>query len=341
MTTASTTHTAVSPPAPPSPHSGDGVSASWLMHVPVPLFAVVMGTTGLGLAWRKAHEVLHVPALVSDSILALATAIFVAVTLLYALKALRHFDEVRAEFQHPVRSNFFPAFSISLLLLAIAALPLGSGLALGLWGVGLSLHLLATVNLMGRWLTRNHPITAITPAWFIPVVGNILVPVAGARLGFHELSWFFFAIGLIFWVLLFTIVFYRVVFHPPMPAKLVPTLFILIAPPAVGAVSYMALTGGAVDTFTRILVYGALFLTLLNLSLARQYRKLPFAVSWWAFTFPMAAVTIACLGFCQAMDHSAMTAISWGLLILTTVIVTAVFLRTLKALFAGALFLPE
>ena len=44
-----------------------------------------------------------------------------------------------------------------------------------------------------------------TNPWFIPVVGNIIVPIAGVDDAPAEVSWFFFSFGLIFWIALFTL----------------------------------------------------------------------------------------------------------------------------------------
>ena len=315
--------------------------AQWLAHVPVAVFSAVMGLAGLGLAWRKAHHVFDWPVVIGEVVLGLAAVVFVAVTVLYAAKVLRHGAAVRGEFEHPVRSNFFPTFSVSLILLAIAALPLHRETALVLWGAGAAVHMALTLNLIGRWLQREVSILAINPAWFIPAVGNILVPIAGVRLGFPEISWLFFSIGLIFWLLLFVIVFYRIVFHDQMPPRLVPTMFILIAPPAAGFQAYLALSGGVVDNFSRILFYFGLYLTLLLFSLGRKFIAVPFAISWWAFTFPLCAMTIAALEYAHFAREWGLVAVAAGLLGLTTVIVTTVFLRTLKALLDGTLFTPE
>ncbi|MCF8480770.1 MAG: SLAC1 anion channel family protein [Rhodospirillum sp.] len=325
----------------PSPGHQDGLTTHWLTHVPAPLFAVVMGVAGLGLAWRKAGHVLDMPKAVGEGILAFSAILFLAITALYGLKALRHVEEVKTEFANPIRVNFFPAFSISLLLLSVGALPHAPALSHGLWVTGAALHLVGTVYLMGRWFTQSHEISMINPAWFIPVVGNILVPIAGVPLGYGEVSWFFFSIGLIYWIVLFTIVFHRIVFHHPLATKFLPTLFILIAPPAVGYISYMALNGGVVDGFARILVYGALFLTMLNLSLFPKFLKVPFFVSWWAYTFPTAAVTIACLDASGRIGHGGMILMAGSLLGLATVLITLVFLRTILALLRGELFIPE
>ena len=66
-------------------------------------------------------------------------------------------------------------------------------------------------------------------------------------------------------LVLLTIVMYRLFFHEPLPLRLTPTLFILLAPPSVGCVAWMNLTG-EVDAFARILLHTALFLALLLFS---------------------------------------------------------------------------
>ncbi|SDH65821.1 SLAC1 anion channel family protein [Roseospirillum parvum] len=320
---------------------GGGAGGAWLMHVPIPLFAVVMGLTGLGLAWRKAGHVAGAPEVIGESVIALAATMFVLIALLYAAKALRHWKVVVSEFNHPIRANFFPAVSISLLLLAVASLPYSKPLASALCLTGGFLHLVLALNLMGRWLLRNVEIQHSNPAWFIPIVGNILVPVSAVKLGHTEMAWFFFAVGLTMWIIVKAIIIYRIIFHDPLPSKLMPTLFILIAPPAVGFLAYMQLSGGELDAFARVLFHFGLFMTLLNLWLARAFFRIPFAVSWWAFTFPTAAITIAAFEYAHAGVWSWGLPVAWSLLGLASVIISAVFLRTLWALFTGHLFVPE
>lgn len=314
---------------------------SWLMHVPVPLFAVVMGVTGLGIAWRKAADVGGAPLAVGEGILALAAVLFVAITGLYGLKAIRHFAAVRAEFSHPVRASFFPAFSIALILLSVAALPHDRGLATGLWALGAVLHLALTVTLLKRWILQETQLAHSNPAWFIPIVGNILVPLPGVALGYTEASWFAFSVGVVFWLVLMTILLYRIVFHPPLPNKILPTLFIFLAPPSVGYLSYMALTGGVPDPFARVLVYNALFTALLLLAMAPTFLKVRFAVSWWAFTFPSAALAVAVLDYASRAASATLMSLAWVLLAVATAIVATVFVRTIVALAGRRLFVPE
>ena len=100
---------------------------------------------------------------------------------IYVLKVLRRSEAVREELRNPVKLNFFATMSISLVLLAIASTPFWPGPAEGLWMAGAGLHLLFTLYVLNIWMHRSdfEP-HHMNPAWFIPVVGNVLVPVAGA-----------------------------------------------------------------------------------------------------------------------------------------------------------------
>ena len=120
----------------------------------------------------------------------------------------------------------------------------------------------------------------------------MLVPVAGVAHASNEVSWFFMSIGLFFWIILLVIFFNRIIFHNPLPAKLLPTLFILIAPPAVGFISLVKLTGEITD-ISKVFYYFGLFLTLLLASQINTFKKIRFFLSWWAYSFPIAAITIA------------------------------------------------
>ena len=232
-------------------------------------------------------------------------------------------------------SNFFAAITISVILFASAAFPYAKTLAEGLWLVGALGHFALTLRLMGRWITVGHEIPHLSPAWFIPVVGNIVAPILGLKLGYVELSWFLFSVGFVMWGVFFTIVMYRIVFHPPMPARLTPTLFILIAPPTIGFVSYSGLIGG-IDVLGRILFHLGIFLVLLLVSRPRLFTVVPFAPSWWAYTFPLDSLALSALTYGE-LGGSMPPAVSLTLLGIATVVVGIVSLRTAMAAFDRSL----
>jgi tellurite resistance protein len=317
-------------------------SASRLQHFPVAFFAMIMGLSGLTIAWDKAHVVL-IPGLDPGGVLSLLTgAVFLLMVLAYGIKLTRFRAAVIAELRHPIKLNFFPAASISMILLSIVSLEHAPALALGLWLAGTGLHLVLTLYVMSVWIHHEHfRIEHMNPAWFIPVVGNALVPITGCGLGFYELSWFFFSVGVVFWLVLMTIIFNRVFFHEPLPEKLMPTFFILIAPPAVAFLSYMKLQHAELDVFARILYYSGLFLTLLLLTQTGRFARLNFALSWWAYSFPLSAITVATLVMAQVTGQPFFSWLGWVLLSLLSGVVAYLALRTTRAVMAGKICQPE
>ncbi len=302
---------------------------------------MVMGLAGLSIAWRKAQHVLEINATIDSLAGLLAALAFITLGALYLVKFIRFPDAVSMELKHPIKLNFFPTISISLILLSIVVLPHSQDLAGILWWSGSLLHLLFTHYVMNSWIHHEHyEIHHINPAWFIPVVGNVLIPITGVDLGYPEISWFFFSIGITFWLVLFTIIFNRVLFHNPLPGKLMPTFFILIAPPAVGFIAYTKLSGD-IDNFARVLYYGGLFLTLMFFTQGKRFANLPFALSWWAYSFPMAAITTATFVMFELTGAVLFQTIGLVLLALLSLIVGYLVYRTFIAVKNGKICLPE
>ncbi|KAA6185800.1 C4-dicarboxylate ABC transporter [Thiohalocapsa marina] len=312
-----------------------------LPYLPISFFAMVMGLTGLTIGWEKAQMVFGVDLNITTWMVGICSGVFVLLFVLYFSKLVLHGQSVLAELRHPVKLNFFPTISISLLLLAVAYLGIDREVSQWLWLVGMALHLLFTLYVVNVWIHHEHfEIKHMNPAWFIPAVGNVLVPVAGVPLGYADVSWFFFSVGMLFWVILLTIIMYRVLFHQPLDEHLMPTLFILIAPPAVGFIAYTRLIGD-LDTLARVLYYSGLFLTLLLFTQVGRFARLRFFLSWWAYTFPLAAISIASLLMFE-LSGGADTYrwIGAVLLALLTVIVVLLLARTLIAVFRHQICVP-
>lgn len=261
-----------------------------LEHFPISFFAMVMGCTGFAMAAQKIQTFFTPPKLLLYAPLLFSTALFLVITLIYLMKFFVAPENVKKEFNHPIKIHFFPTFSISLLLLSSAYLDMNHYISKFLWAAGTFLHLLFTIAIVSRWMHHTtFKIIHLNPSWFIPAVGNILIPLSGIVHGPRDVSWFFFSIGFIFWVILLVVVFYRIIFHEPMEEKLLPTLFILIAPPAVGFIALYKLSG-SINDFGKVLYFFALFLTMLLFTQFRIFKKIKFFLSSWAYSFPLAAI---------------------------------------------------
>lgn len=303
-----------------------------LAFFPVNLFGAIMGYMGLTLGFFMAYQLFGFAYEIFITLLGLSTFLFALLALVYGLKTLKYPQAMLNEFNHPVAINFFPTISISLILLGCGYLHVAPEVGFWFWAIGAAMQLVLTLMIMNLWIHHEKwQIEHLNPAWFIPVVGNVIVPLAAPEYAGLETGWFFFSIGVIFWLMLQAVIFYRLFFHPPVDKVLMPTLFIMIAPPAMAFLSYVHLNDGVVDGIARIFYYVALFIALLLLAQAPRFFKIPFAISWWAFTFPIAAIANASFMMFAQLGQPMFAYIGAFFLSLVTVLIAHLTAKTLWA----------
>ncbi len=301
---------------------------SRLENFAVSWFAVVMGMFGFAIAWSRAEHILGLGLGLSPYILGFTVAVSLMIAVFYLAKALKYPREVLGEITHPTKISFMPTITIGLILTSIAFLQISPSLSFWTWALGTAGHFLLTLYVVSSWVHHDkYDIKHLNPAWFIPVVGNILVPVSGVSHAPLEISWFFFSLGLFFWPVLMSIIFYRLIFHGSLPQRFIPTLFILIAPPAVALISWYKLTG-TVGDFGRIMYSIALFFFLLIVFQAKYFFRLKFYLSWWAYSFPVAALTIATLIIGEESGLGFFRAMAAGLLVCLTALIGVLLVAT-------------
>jgi tellurite resistance protein len=293
-------------------------------YLPVALFGSVMGLTGLSVAWRLAALRYPLPGLVADLIGWGALAAFLALAVAYGMKAVTAWPTVVAEFRHPIAGNLFGTVLISLLLLPLVLVRVSPLLAQGVWILAAAGMLVFAVMIVSRWMSSRQQLAHATPAWIVPVVGLLDVPLAAP-------------VGLFFAVPLFTLVFARLVFEEPLAPAMRPTLMILVAPFVVGFSSYAA-TLGRIDAFAEGLFLIGLFVFVILVGLLRDLpRCCPFRVSWWAVSFPAAATAVAALRYAEHAQSGLADALALLLLAFATGLIGALALRTLTGIARGEL----
>ncbi|WP_024954386.1 SLAC1 anion channel family protein [Sulfurospirillum arcachonense] len=299
-----------------------------LKFFPIMMYAIVMGMSGLTIMYQKAAIWLDFPVQIGIVLMYVTTAIFFAVSFIYITKYFKYSMAIKKEFAHPVRINFFAAISISMLMLAIIYKEHYATISACFWYPGAILHFYLTMHTISFWINHNQELDHSNPAWFIPVVGNVLVPVAGVGFASHGLLMYFFSVGIFFWIILFAILLNRIIFHHQLAIKFMPTLFILIAPPAVGFIAYFKIFG-VIDTFAMILFNLALFFTLLVAFMYKNFIKLKFFISWWAFVFPLAAMAISSMLMYHKTNDLLLLALSYVMLSVTTMVIAVVAYQTI------------
>lgn len=311
-----------------------------IQFFPITSFSVVMGLTGLTIAFGKFYHLQWLPRIFYDVSVFIVLALFLFFTLVYGLKLVFFPEEVKTDFRHRIRINFFSAISISLLLLSIAFYTYYPILSIVLWWLGVVLHTIFMFKTISFWIQHNFEIQHFNPAWFIPVVGNILIPVSGVDFAPVLISYFYFAVGFFFWIVLFTIFLYRVIFHAQLPDKFIPTFFILLAPPAVGFIAYIRMTASW-DTFSVFLLLMTYFFIALLAVMYKSFTQLKFFMSWWAFTFPLTASTIASTVAYQVTHFVFFKIIAWGLFFAAIIAISIVAWYTLISVRNGEICVKE
>ena len=304
------------------------IPSNRLQFFPIMMFATIMGLAGLTLVYRRVSEVLSFPSFISTIMMIITTVVFFTVSYFYILKIIKHKDEVKKELSHPIRINFFAASSISTLLLSMVYRHNIDLISHGLFIIGALLHIFFTFYTIKFWINNNLEMQHSNPAWFIPIVGNLIVPIAGKGFIDDSILYFYFSIGIFFWIVLFAIILNRIIFHAQFMPKFMPTLFILIAPPAIGFISYIKLTG-SLDFFAQILFNLGLFFTILVFVMYKNYINIKFFISWWAFTFPMAAITLATILMYELSNYWIYSLLAYFFMIVTSIIVFLVARQTI------------
>ena len=339
------------------------------MSSPTPLkflmpgwFSLVMGLCGLALAWHGAQAALGDMATGIALVLGvLAVLVFGVLLVASVLRMVRHPQALAEDLKHPVRHAFVAALPVSLLLLATVGVALGGasgGWATvwrGVWWLGSVTQLWATLWVLGRWIapaasaqpgqgpgnTGLWP--AVTPVLLIPVVGNVVAPLAGMPLGIDGWSAAQMGIGVFFWPLVLLLTLVRRIAHSPLPERVLPAWFITIAPPAV--IGLVLVQMQAPLPAVQALWGVGLFFLLWTAPVVKRIVAQPFGVPFWALSFPLAAFTTLTLRLAQLQPNSGWhgTLQNAGVLLLaaTSMVVLWLAFATVRGLRDGTLLAPE
>lgn len=303
-----------------------------LKNFPISFLAICLGLIGFTLAWQKAEHILHLPFAISNYLLYITLSLIAVIFSLYLAKMIKYPKEVKKEFNHPIKLNFYPIIAKLFLITSLIYLAINVVVSKYLWWEGVIVQSIFTIIIMSAWIKHEKfQIHHINPSWFIPVVGTIIIPIAGVKHFSSELSWFFFSIGFFWWLILTTIVFNRIIFHPPISQKLIPTLAILFAPPIIGFIALTKLLGG-LNPFGNMLYYFGTFLFILIIFQAKTFAKLKFNLPWWAYSFPLDALVIGTLLMYEETKFAFFNVASWFTFIFLNLIIVLLVLKTIFAI---------
>jgi tellurite resistance protein len=292
-------------------------------RIPPNYFAIPFGLAGLAAAWDTAAPTLHTSVAVPDAINILAGAVWLVLVVLHAARGPR---SALADLRDPVLAPFIPVAAIVGMLL----------------GWALSAFLVITVVIggwmTGQWIVGDLDQDKLHPGYFLPTVAGCLVGAfCAAEVHLHAIAEASFGIGIICWVLLGSLVLNRLFFRPTLPAALLPTLAIELAPPAVAGEAYFALGGQASSPVACVLGGYAVLMALVQLRLLPVYAKLSFSPAFWAFTFAYASAAADGLDWISHKKPPGAAVYAVIILAAITLFIAVIAIRTVNLLIRGKL----
>lgn len=307
--------------------------------VPLSYFSMPLGTAALGLSWRYGASAGLAPAWVGEAILLFAAALWLPLLAAYAVKIWRFRPAFFADLQDLVQCCFLSMIPITTMLFALAVLPYARGLAVGMIAVGI-VGQLAFAMYRGAGLWRGtHSLAATTPVVYLPTVAAAFVSTSAlAALGLHDYAQLFLGMGMFSWMSLESAILLRLRVEQALAPAVRGIVGIQLAPPFVGCGAYFAVNGGAVDAFALMLMgYGilqALFLArLLPWLLAEG-----FFMSFWGFSFGLAAMTGCGL---HLLATGTMPALGMAFVAIGSSLIALLLVATLGALRRGRFFVKK
>ena len=288
--------------------------------MPIRFAPAVMSLFGLALAWRALSDLggweSGFGRLISIGALLLGLVTFGSIVLHQFQKGA-----LKETFENPQLRVLPACLTVGLMLLSALLAPHMLRLANAMIWIAALGHFLLLAWLINGWFRGGLALEIISPVWFIPVVGNIVVPVGAIASGEVMLAWFGFSAGIVLWLMLLPLVFFRLIHGKPMPDELESTQMVLVAPPAIGSVSWSLLAGDQAVVPGVVLLSVAFFLMLTMVPMVLRVISRPFVPSNWAFGFPLAALSTGLAIYSILLERDILMGVGLVVLLLVSALI--------------------
>jgi tellurite resistance protein len=311
-------------------------------RVPPNFFGFGFGLAGLCEMWRIAQFYGHASAGVGDGLAVLSALAWLTVLLTYVGYLITDGLALRQDVADPVVGPSLSLAVITPMLLAVLGLvPHAPEAGKVLFDVFLALTVVFGSWLTGQWICGSVELDKVHPGYFLPVAaGGMLGSDGAALVGQQRLAAVMFGFGALSGIVTASIVLGRLYLRPLLPVPLLPTLGILVVPPAVAALAWFDGHGDHIDTMTASLGGFSLLMVLAQLRLLPLYRRLPFMPSTWSFAFAWSAVVSMGLHWLNDTRPDGYVVEEYIVIAANSVLVAAIGARTLIALYHRRL-LPQ
>jgi tellurite resistance protein len=319
------------------------LQVSWIAGIaaktPAAYFGVVLGLAGLGNAWRAAEQTWHISVGVSEYILALATAVWAVLVLLFAVKAVLAADKLATEMNHPVQCCFIGLIGVATMLIAGAIEPYSYSAGATLFALGFAFTAIFAIwRTGGLWHGERDPATTTAVLYLPTVAGSFVTATVASSLGHQDWGQLAFGAGMFSWLAIESVLLHRLLTGPMTPPALRPTIGVQLAPAPVGAVAYISISGGAPDIFVHALIGYAILQLAVLLRLSPWLREAGAVMGFWAFSFGATSIATAPIRLLEHGNSSAISVIAPVTFALANVFVVGLAVMTVWLLLSGRMY---
>jgi tellurite resistance protein len=293
-------------------------------------FSIPLGIVALGIAWQTASSIWSVPVAVSEVLIWGGATLWLFLLLTYLGKWLFRRADAMAELQHTIQSCFIGLAGVVSLLVAIGLSTEQRSLSLGLFGFGIAWILVFAVYQTGRLWMGGCEQETLTPVLYLPIVASAFVAASAcAAMGYADWGKLAFGGGLFTWFAIESVILHRLYTVPVLPA-LRSAMGVQLAPPAVGAVAYLSVGGGAPDVIAYALIGYALLQALILIRLLPWLLQAELSPAWWSFSFAAASLPNAAMKLAAHGDVGAISTMAPYLFVAGNLVVAAIAAGTIK-----------
>ncbi len=225
-------------------------------------------------------------------LLALGGAVFALDVILYAAKMVYARDAFRADDGDATDANLLASAFMAAMVLCAESYD-AAPVCRWLWIAAAAGHAALLARFVGRWMTQAFDPLDLNPTWFLPAAGLMTVAMTDREFWPASLTWICYAAGFGLWLALMPQVMRRLVFEPPLPARLRPTTILLAAPPGLAAHGLFTLAPEAPAYVAGAFAYFGAFLLAALFARPRFLAHAGPTLTWWATTFPTATIASA------------------------------------------------
>ena len=300
------------------------MNIDFVKKLPIPISGLILAILSLGNLLQA-----------YGSIFKLVCGVFgVILILMLVLKLVFYPDVIRDDLLNPIILSNSGTFTMALMILSTYINAFDGTLAIGVWILGVALHILLIIWFTYRYIICDFNITVVYPSYWIVFIGITMGAITAHVHGLSEIGFIFFLFGFIAMLITLPLVIYRYLRYPNESDANKPLICIFTAVMSILIVGYTNSVNVISNGFLMVLYSIAFVFFLFALSKVIEYRKLKFYPSYSAFTFPFVITAIASVEVSQIFNSWIFSILIPIQTVIAVVLVIYVFYNYIEFLFS-------